>query len=86
MIDMKSKDLDKLCEDFEEMKFKAEAWWPTVEEIRTLIEPNLKEMLPFALWITETADTPQTDADKEAQKYLLRLIYNEVNIIYEEDE
>ena len=86
MIDMKSKDLDKLCEDFEEMKFKAEAWWPTVEEIRTLIEPNLKEMLSFALWITETADPPQSDADKEAQKYLLRLIYNEVNIIYEEDE
>lgn len=86
MIDLNARELDKLCDDFEDMSFKADAWWPSIEEIKEYIEPKLKTMLPFAIWITETANKPETEEEIQSKKYLLRLIYDNVNIIYDNDE
>ena len=83
MVDIKQSKLDELCEDFEKMSFKAEAWWPTVEEIKTHIEPRLKSCINFALWITETANEPQTDEEKASKKYLMNLLYR--NLYIKED-
>lgn len=86
MIELKSSELDKICDDFDEMAFKACAWWPTIKEIQQNIEPRLKTLLPFALWITETADEPKTEEEVQSKKYLLNLIYKNVKIIYEDEE
>lgn len=85
MIEINEKELNTLCEHFEEMKFKAGAWWPTVEEIKANIEPRLKSALNFALWITETADEPKTEEEIASKKYLLNLIYKNLKVVYEEE-
>lgn len=84
MVEITQSALDEMCENFEEMNFKAGAWWPTEEEINTKIAPFIKERLTFAIWITETASEPQTDEEKAAKKLLLRLIYENLNVTEDE--
>lgn len=86
MIEIKQSELDKMCDDFDKMNFKAETWWPTVDEIKNYIEPCLKSKLAFAIWITETANEPQTDEEKAAKRYLLNLIYKNVKVIDDDEE
>ena len=84
MFEVNEKVLDKLCEDFEKMNYKAGAWWPTVEEINTKIAPRITEKMPFAIWILETAEPPQTDEEKASRKLLSQLVYE--NVKYDEDD
>ena len=86
MIEITQRQLDEMCDVFEEMKYKASAWWPTVEEIRTKLAPRIKDQISFAIWITETADAPKTEEEKAAKSYLLRLIYDNLKVIDEEEE
>ena len=83
MVEIKQSRLDELCEDFEQMKYKAEGWWPTIEEIDKYIKPRFKSSLEFALWITETAGEPQTEEEKAAKKHLLDFIYK--NLVITDD-
>ena len=85
MIQITQDALDEMCENFENMRYKAKAWWPTVEDIRTKMEPKIKDQIAFAIWITETADNPKTDEEKEAKKYLLRLIYKNLKVSQPEE-
>lgn len=81
MVEMTQSKLDELCENFEEMKFKAGPWWPTIEEIKKYIEPHIDERMNFIIWITETADAPQTEEEKASKSYLMKLIYNNLNVV-----
>lgn len=63
-----------MCDRFDEADFKAGHWWPTMDEIKTKIEPKIKDMLEFAIWIVETAEPPKNDEEKEARTYLNNLI------------
>lgn len=83
MVDISQKDLDQMISDFEEMKFKAGAWWPTIDDVKKKIEPNIREKLKFVIWITETADEPETEEEKAVKKRLLHIIYNNVKVTEE---
>ena len=78
--------VDKMCEDFETLKIKAGAWWPTVHEINTYLTPVIKEKMAFAIWIMETATPPQTEEEQASRKALARLIYNNIEEDPEEKE
>ena len=78
--------LDKLCDDFEQMQYKAGAWWPTIEEINSKLIPVINEKIAFAIWIIETANPPQTEDEKESRKLLSRLIYEHLEEEPEESE
>lgn len=67
-------DYDLLTERLNDNTFKCGDWWPTVEEIQTYIEPHLNKNLEFLIWITETAEAPKTDAEKESKKYINNLL------------
>lgn len=84
MLEVTPTVLDKLCNDFEEMAYRAGAWWPTVKEIEEKLAPCIKEKMPFAIWIVETANPPQTNEEVEARKLLMRLIYE--NTVDEAEE
>lgn len=72
-------DIDALCERISDNKYKCGAWWPSLEEIKTKIEPDMDANIEFAIWISETAEEPVTDAQKEASTYLRSLIYKHLN-------
>ncbi len=67
-------ELDILYNRLGNNNFKCGDWWPTVEEIKTYIEPHLNKNLEFLIWITETADAPKTEAEKESRKYINNLL------------
>lgn len=81
MVELRESELNKMCEDFEKMKFKAEAWWPSIEDIKKYLEPHIKADINFAVWITETANEPQTEEEKASRKYLLKLIYENLVVV-----
>lgn len=73
-------DYDTLVDRLVDNCFKAEDWWPTVEEIQKYIEPNVNKNIEFLLWILETADTPITDEQKASKKYINNLLIKTLKI------
>jgi hypothetical protein len=67
--------LDALCERFENAPFKCGAWWPTIDEVKTHIEPRLDQNVEFLVWIAETADAPKNEQERESKRYINNLIY-----------
>lgn len=67
-------DFDAMCERLGSLNFKCDSWWPTMDEVKSHIEPNIKSNMEFAIWITETASEPQTDEERRVKRYLLQLI------------
>lgn len=76
-------EFDALCDRLEEAKFKSGRWWPTMQEVKEFIEPDIKENLEFALWISITANDPVNDEQKEVRTYLNNLINK--NLKFKED-
>lgn len=60
--------------------YKCKTWWPTIEEIKERIEPNLEKNFEFLIWIMETANDPITEAEKECKSYIRKLLYK-INIV-----
>lgn len=73
-------DYDVLTERLNDNTFKCGDWWPTIEEIKTYIEPHLSKNLEFLIWITETADTPQTDEERASKKYINNLLIKNLKL------
>ena len=74
-------DYDTLTDRLNNNNYKAEDWWPTVEEIKTYIEPNLNKNFEFLIWITETADAPVTEEQKESKKYINNLLIKTLKLV-----
>ena len=73
-------DYDILTERLNDNPFKCGDWWPTIEEIQTYIEPHLSKNLEFLIWITETADAPQTEEEKASRKYINNLLIKNLKL------
>ena len=65
---------DILCDRYQHASFKCGNWWPTIEEIKMNLEPRIDQSLEFLIWITETADEPVTDEQKQSRTYINNLI------------
>lgn len=73
-------EMDAMCERFAQSEYQCGDWWPTMEEVQKILEPKIKANLEFIIWITETADEPVTEEQKEVRRYLLRLINQSVRL------
>ena len=71
---------DILADRLSKNNFKCGPWWPTVEEIQTMIEPNLNKYLEFLIWILETAEKPETEEQKESKKYINKLLIKSLKL------
>lgn len=71
---------DEMLEAFETMQYRCDDWFPSIEEIKEYLEPNIERDYKFALWILETSNEPQTQKKKEARRYLMNLVYNHLSI------
>ena len=67
-------ELDALYERIGSNSFRAYDWWPTVEELKTYVEPHPEPFIEFLIWILETADDPETPEEEESKKYINRLL------------
>ena len=84
MITITEEKFDQLLDELGAMTYRCQDWFPSVEEIKKYIEPQIKEnqlMLKFALWMLETAGAPSTDEEKQARRYLMSLTNDSINIV-----
>ena len=81
MVTLTQSKFDELCETLSQMQYKCEGWFPTLEEIKTRLEPTIEHDIKFALWILETSGSPKTAEQKEARRYLMTLVYSVLNIV-----
>lgn len=72
---------DLLADRVSKNNFKCGDWWPTVEEIKTRIEPDVNKYIEFLVWILETADMPETQEQKESKKYINKLLINNLKLV-----
>ena len=80
MITITQSKFDEMCDAFDEMQYKCGDWFPTMDEIKTKLEPTIEENYKFALWILETSNEPQTQERKEARRYLMSILYKVLSI------
>lgn len=71
---------DTLIDRLNDNSFKCEDWWPTVEEIKEKIEPDLQKNLEFLIWIMETAQPPETEEQKASKKYINDLLIKHIKL------
>lgn len=84
MITIAEEKFDQTLEELGSMTYRCQDWFPTLEEIKKYIEPQIKEsqlMLKFALWVLETSPAPRTDEEKQARRYLMSLTNDSMNIV-----
>lgn len=77
---MSFSELDALCNRVGDNSYKCGDWWPTIEEIKTYIEPNLSKHVEFLCWILETADAPVTKEQIESKKYINALLIRSIHV------
>lgn len=80
MANITQSKFDEMCDAYDAMRYKCDDWFPTIEEIKTYLEPNIEHDYKFALWILETSHPPKTEKEKEARRYLMSLVYDHLNI------
>lgn len=74
-------------ERLENIGIEPKGFWPTVEEIRTEIEPNVRHELPFLIWLAELNPTRHlSKEDKECSNYVRRLINSNLELVYDEEK
>ena len=71
---------DILAERVSKNNFKCGDWWPTVDEIKTKIEPEFNKYIEFLIWILETADQPETPEQKASKKYINQLLISKLKM------
>ena len=77
---------EAMCERYEEAPFKCENWFPTIDDIKFRIEPEIDKNIDFLVWIVETCTTPRTDEEKEVVKYINDLIKKNVEFVEQHEK
>ncbi len=72
---------DLLADRVSKNNFKCGDWWPTIEEIKTKIEPNVNKYIEFLVWILETAEMPETPEQKASKNYINKLLINNLKLV-----
>lgn len=81
-VTIKGEDIDRIYDEFTAMDFRAEYYVPTAEELKTMVL-NLKEWALFLLWINDTGEITEENANEHA---IIEQIIKEYIIIDYETE
>lgn len=63
-----------MCDRHATSSFLCGDWWPSINDIKTKIEPKLEQNLEFLIWIFETANPPKTQEQIESRDYINKLL------------
>jgi hypothetical protein len=69
-----------MCDRYQASSFKCGNWWPQINDVKTKLEPKLEQHLEFLIWISETADAPKTEQQKESRDYINKLLRENLTI------
>ena len=69
---------DKLQEELLEIQNPDPSWWPDMKDMEHVDLSDDYDFLEFLLWLTLTADPPQTESDKLSRKFINRILYQKI--------
>lgn len=67
-------DYEQLINSVESLPYKRDRWWPTPDEIETIIKPNFSMCYEFVVWILETGPEPKNKTEREAVLLLNQML------------
>lgn len=70
-----------MCDRFDEASFKCGNYYPTIQEIKTYLEPKLDQNLEFLIWISETAGEPSNPDEVDSRTYINDLLNKTLKIL-----
>ena len=74
MFTMTDKEYESLCDSILKCPVSRSNWWPTMQEVKDIIIPNLSNCYDFILWILKTGPKPENEKEKEVVKTLRGII------------
>ena len=77
---------EALCDRLSHAPFQCGNWWPSVEDVKTKLEPKLEQNLEFLVWISETASEPVTPEQEESKKYINKLLIDNLVLVNTKEE
>lgn len=71
-------DYDRLQDELLQIPNPDPSWWPDVQDIKNTGLSDDCEFLEFLLWLTLTADPPQSESDKLSRRFINRILYQKI--------
>ena len=62
------------------LKLERDRWWPSEAEIETIVIPNFKKCWDFIIWLLETGNEPDNEADERAVETLRKILDERLRI------
>lgn len=77
-------DYEKEIDFLSSIGYMPEGFWPTVEEIRCEIEPEIRKNLLYLIWLSELNPTDNLSKEnRESFRYIKKLLNSNLELIYE---
>lgn len=80
MFTMTDEEYEKLCDSILKCPVSRGNWWPTMQEVKDIVIPNLSNCYDFILWILKTGPKPENEEEKEVVKTLRGIIKENTHI------
>ena len=61
--------------------YKADGWWPTIEDLREKCKPRCKTDYEFLMWLLLTNPAPETPEEKESKKMINNILYTKLEFM-----
>ena len=71
-------DYDRLQDELLQIQNPDPTWWPDVQDIEGTNLSDDRTFLEFLLWLTLTAEPPQSEADKLSRRRINRILYQKI--------
>lgn len=79
-------DYDALCDRISVNPYQCIDWWPSPEELKEKLGNEINSNIDFLTWILETNNPPETEEEKESQRYINKLLRTNLKLYDPEDK
>ncbi|WP_141400997.1 hypothetical protein [Lacrimispora amygdalina] len=73
-------EFDELVDRLKKNTYECDDWWPSPEELNEKMGNEINANIPFLVWILETNNPPETTAEKESQRYINKLLRDNLKL------
>ena len=71
-------DYDRLQDELLQIPNHDPSWWPDVQDITNSGLPEERSFLEFLLWLTLTANPPQSESGKASRRFINQILYRTI--------
>lgn len=79
---------DKILEKIHDMDYQCKdegTYWPSIDDLKNKFKVRTKTDIEFLQWLLDTNGPPETEEEIQSQKYIRKLLYNNLTLVDDED-